>query len=570
MNLLLQGERAAAAILEKGSTATLRLTLLLALFCLASGSIGAQPAEVTNETCAGCHDSHEKLKDSAHAAVACASCHAGYNEEKHPEGMVKPACASCHGPIVQDYEKSVHAAEAKQGGGPDCAHCHGEKHEVARIKTPAAQQAIPDNCGMCHDKELSDFRTSIHGKMVAQGLLAAPVCTGCHAPHLVVKKSNQESPVNPVNIPDTCGRCHGNLQLMARFGLNTTQVTSFSQSFHGLALKSGSQTVAECASCHGYHKILPSTDPASSIHPKNIAATCGSCHPGAGTRFQLGRVHAVGLDAAPPPVRWTTWFYWMVIPGTLGFMFLHHAGDFLRKLTTMRFQGKTVTVRLLRERGEEAELHFRMHRSERILHGLLAVSFIVLAHSGFALHFPDEWWSRPFLKYESTVPLRGIIHRTAAVVLVVTGLLHIWAVATNRKLRQHWMEMLPRASDLREMVEGTLYRLGLRKEKPYQSPHSYIEKAEYWALVWGTAVMALSGALLWANNWTLAFLPKVAMDVARTIHYYEAILATLAILIWHFYSVIFDPDVYPMDPAWITGYTTRPLEKHDRLGSSHD
>jgi len=106
-----------------------------------------------------------------------------------------------------------------------------------------------------------------------------------------------------------------------------------------------------------------------------------------------------------------------------------------------------------------------------------------------------------------------------------------------------------------------LWRLGLRKKRPHLSSHSYIEKAEYWALVWGTAVMALTGALLWANNWTLKFLPKVWMDFARTVHYYEAVLATLAILVWHFYSVILDPEVYPMDPAWITGFSPRQFEE---------
>jgi len=143
-------------------------------------------------------------------------------------------------------------------------------------------------------------------------------------------------------------------------------------------------------------------------------------------------------------------------------------------------------------------------------------------------------------------------------------LLHVWTILFNRKLRQHWTEFLPRVSDIREMIDGLLWRLGLRAEKPFYSPHGYIEKIEYWALVWGTLVMAATGSLLWFNNWSLNHTPKLWMDVARTIHYYEAILATAAILIWHLYSVIFDPDVYPMDPAWWSGYSPRPghAERH--------
>ena len=82
---------------------------------------------------------------------------------------------------------------------------------------------------------------------------------------------------------------------------------------------------------------------------------------------------------------------------------------------------------------------------------------------------------------------------------------------------------------------------------------SYAEKIEYWAFVWGTLVMAVSGFLLWFENWSLRVLPNWVIDVATAVHWYEAILATLAILVWHFYMVIFDPDVYPMDRAWLTG-----------------
>jgi cytochrome b subunit of formate dehydrogenase len=206
--------------------------------------------------------------------------------------------------------------------------------------------------------------------------------------------------------------------------------------------------------------------------------------------------------------------------------------------------------------------HERMYRMERIEHILLGVSFIALSYTGFALHYPNQWWARPLLAWEDRFPTRGTVHRAAAAILIITAVMHIITLIVNRRLRNHWLELLPRVSDLREMVEGTLWRLGLRKERPFQSSHSYIEKIEYWALVWGTMVMAVTGVLLWANKWTLEFLPKMWLDFSRMIHFYEAVLATLAILIWHFYTVIFDPDVYPMDPSWITGYSPRRDAEH--------
>lgn len=529
---------------------------LLALPALALQTTAPAPDTV----CADCHEVREKVQASAHTGVACSTCHPKHEEYPHPEKLPKPQCANCHEAIVGEYSRSIHAREVKKGneGAPDCAFCHGEPHEIKVAKSPEARHAVPDTCGMCHDKALTDFKTSVHGQDVARGVREAPVCTDCHGAHSIDSPSRPGSSVNAAAIPDTCGRCHGNLKLMQRFGLNANQVTSFRESFHGLALKAGQQSVADCASCHGYHTILPSTDRRSSIHPSNIAKTCGSCHPGAGTKFSLGRVHEILPADRPAPIRYAQFFYLWVIPGTIGFMLLHHLGDYFRKLWAMRFRGMAMPTWMLKP----IEPSFRMHRAERILHGLLAVSFITLAYTGFALHYPDEWWSRPILHWEKTFPIRGTVHRAAGIILLVAGLLHVLTIAVNRKLREHWLELLPRVSDLRETVEGTLWRLGLRKKRPYQSPHSYIEKMEYWALVWGTLVMAATGAVLWANNWTLKFLPKVWMDFSRTVHYYEAVLATLAILVWHFYSVILDPEVYPMDPAWYSGYSPRQFEGH--------
>jgi len=84
----------------------------------------------------------------------------------------------------------------------------------------------------------------------------------------------------------------------------------------------------------------------------------------------------------------------------------------------------------------------------------------------------------------------------------------------------------------------------------------YIEKAEYWALVWGVMIMAATGIIMWFDNYFISLLTKLGWDVSRTIHFYEAILATLAIFVWHFYFVIFRPSIYPMSTAWLTGKIT--------------
>jgi cytochrome b subunit of formate dehydrogenase len=121
--------------------------------------------------------------------------------------------------------------------------------------------------------------------------------------------------------------------------------------------------------------------------------------------------------------------------------------------------------------------------------------------------------------------------------------------------------MAPRLSDLRELRERLAYYFGRRPQPPVSPSLGYVEKAEYLALIWGTLVMMATGYLLWFDNLTLRFLPKWVADAATAIHFYEAVLASLAILVWHLYWVIFDPVVYPMDMAWFTGRSTAARER---------
>ena len=138
--------------------------------------------------------------------------------------------------------------------------------------------------------------------------------------------------------------------------------------------------------------------------------------------------------------------------------------------------------------------------------------------------------------------------------MLAAALFHVVHLLRSRRARRCALELArPRLADLHEFRERLAFFLGRRPRPPKAPWVGYPEKMEYLAVVWGTAVMAVTGFMLWFENVTLAWLPKVAIDVATVIHLYEAALATLAIVVWHFYLVIFDPVVYPMDPAWLTG-----------------
>lgn len=520
--------------------------------------LGAAAATLQAADCVSCHEQGQKLEKSAHAGLPCETCHESHEQYPHPTNIPKPVCTTCHADQAGDYANGVHGQERKKGneGAPDCAMCHGSAHELLQPKSQAFRTAVPDTCAMCHPQVVEQYRASVHGQALARGITQAPLCTDCHGEHKIIKPSSADSPVNAAHIPETCGSCHGDVRLTRKFGLPSDRVVSFDSSFHGLAAKSGAQSVANCASCHGVHNILPSSDPKSTINPKNLPATCGKCHPGAGTRFAISQVHVIEGGAEPTPLRWVREFYLVIIPVTIGLMLLHNGGDWIRKLVRLRFaRGKRPEIR--RAAGGH---HVVMLPFERVQHALLAISFITLVWTGFALKYPDAWWARPLLLMEGARSMRSLIHRVAAVIFAGLSVTHLIALIVNRKLRKHWMEMLPNRNDPREALSNFAYNIGLGDKKPYRSPHSYVEKAEYWAVVWGAVVMIATGVLLWANNIALKHLPKMWLDVATSVHFYEAVLATLAIAVWHFYSIIFDPDVYPLNTAFLTGITVKEEE----------
>jgi len=529
------------------------------------------PAKVS---CSKCHADEQIAYDrSFHAkaikagdgqAATCVDCHGSPHEllaASDPKSKVNHAnipatCGSCHGQkfvmaasghsaqLFMSYQESVHGRAVAAGSekAAVCTDCHGT-HEILAASDPKSsifKFNVPTTCAKCHGPIEQQFAESIHGQAITRGNWQAPVCTDCHGIHSIKSHLDPNSPVNAQNVAlVTCARCHEGVRLSQEFGFEGRRATTYLASYHGLASKLGSQVVANCASCHGVHNILPSSDPRSTINRQNLIKTCGQCHPGVSEKFIAAKVHVdapLSADTGSVAVRWIRKFYISMIVVVIGGMVLHNFVIWRRKAILRRnFEHRVIT---------------RMSVSQRVQHITLFSSFMVLVITGFALKFPDSWFAALLGMNEK---VRGITHRVAAIVLIVSGLSHLLYIAFSREGRRLIKDFLPIPKDAWDVWRTMTYYLGFGREKPEFARFNYAEKAEYWALVWGLIVMASTGVMLWAKVFFGNHLPRWWLDVATAIHLYEAILATLAIVVWHFYQVFLDPDVYPMNWAWWDG-----------------
>jgi formate dehydrogenase gamma subunit len=548
--------------------------LIVTFFVLGLPGIGlAAPEEIKNSACLDCHADKTLTKTGAngkeismfadqavlaasvHKTNTCASCHADITSA-HPDDNVAAKavdCARCHEKQSESYGASVHGIALANGrkGSASCVDCHNS-HNILPPSAPDSPlhfSKLAETCGGCHEEAARDVQESVHGKALAGGHREAPTCTDCHLEHKIVGLKTS----SPMKISaDVCSNCHASERLNTKYNLPSNRVKTFFDSYHGLAAQYGSTLAANCGSCHGYHKVLPSTDPRSTIHASNLTVTCGKCHPGATDNFAQSKIHVdlassdSGTAIGEKANWWVRRVYMVLIFGTIGFMVVHNGLLFLKKV-------------IAHYRASDHPI-VRMDLSQRVQHFTLATSFIILAVTGFALKFPDSWIAKLLGSNEM---FRRWSHRVAGVVLLLVGLYHIYYLLVNKQGRRLFKDMLPVGKDVADLAGNARYLSGLSKHKAQFGRFGYAEKMEYWAVVWGTVIMGVTGLMIWFKMDVTQFLPRWAVDVALTIHYYEAILACLAILVWHFYHVIFDPDVYPVNLACWNGKVSEHWQREE-------
>ncbi len=187
--------------------------------------------------------------------------------------------------------------------------------------------------------------------------------------------------------------------------------------------------------------------------------------------------------------------------------------------------------------AEQPRTYERFPLIRRIEHVVMLTSFTTLGVTGLPQKFPLSAVSQFIVSVLGGIENTRNIHHVAAVVMMIGTVYHLVMMGYGLYVRRVRMSMLPSLQDAKDAFQALMYNIGLAKSRPQMGRYTFEEKAEYWAFVWGTIVMAISGFMMWNPIATTRFLPGEFIPAAKAAHGGEAVLAVLAIILWHFYGV---------------------------------
>jgi predicted CXXCH cytochrome family protein len=294
------------------------------------------PENIAKVNCGSCHaDSLSGVAASVHAKVnpqqLCTGCHGDAHtilssktrgSRTYPTNLPR-TCGACHsneaakkkGPMVYaQYVDSIHGMALTRDGllvAASCSSCHGS-HKILAKTDPQSRTFhanIPSTCGTCHEGPLTAYSSGVHGKQVASGNDAAPVCSDCHTAHQIARV---QTAAWQMQTTSTCGGCH------------SEKLATYHDTFHAQVSALGYIETAHCWDCHNFHEILPASNAKSTVARANLPATCGKCHTGVTKSFITYQPHADRHDRKEYPlVYYSSLFMNLLLTSVIGFFLLH-------------------------------------------------------------------------------------------------------------------------------------------------------------------------------------------------------------------------------------------------------
>lgn len=198
----------------------------------------------------------------------------------------------------------------------------------------------------------------------------------------------------------------------------------------------------------------------------------------------------------------------------------------------------------------EERRYLRFPLIYRIEHWVQMLAFTILAITGLAQKFSTAGISKGIIEALGGIETTRLIHRTAAVVLMIEVVYHVGVVIYRIYVKRYRLSMLPTLEDVKDALQALAFNFGLSKTRPQEGRYTFDEKVEYWAFVWGIIVMVITGFMMWNPLATTRLLPGEFIPAAKTAHGGEAMLAVLAIILWHLYNVL----VRTINKSMFTGY----------------
>jgi cytochrome b subunit of formate dehydrogenase len=473
--------------------------------------------------CRVCHQdavfAPAEVSATAHADVSCRECHKGFHFNPH-EKVISP---------------EGEPAQALKDRG---------------LRVPDAWTA----CGDCHEVGENPGHLP-HGKDKDGAKAGLPYCKDCHgSPHTIRLAKELEPNARRAEMNEKCITCHGDPKHMKPFKIPTDVVEGYEHTMHARHLHLGSKESPGCADCHGGH--TPIDRNAVTAQP------CIKCHANATPAFRKNATHAAMTADRRPISFWTVKFFaWLTFLTIFG-LCLHVLLDLAATFRAARKGGGHGHVdhgaNLLAKAGlvdkDRRVVRFDVH--QRIMHGIMAFSFTTLVLTGWPLSAHGFGASRFLVDLFGGLQTAGLWHRIAAIGLVITSVYHVTYLVVLAFSRKLPLSMVPMPRDLFDAIGNIMYFLGLRKERPKFARFSYFEKFDYWAVFWGVVIMVGSGTIRWFPAEFAKIAPNWLYEVAFLAHADEALLAAMAIFVWHFYNVHLRPAVFPMSWVFLHGRLT--------------
>jgi cytochrome b subunit of formate dehydrogenase len=558
--------------------------------------------------CGSCHDKEAKeyatsIHGMSHAmgasgAAECWDCHGSHEilPVKNPTSPVYklnlPAtCAKCHSntnltkeyqiefpEAANQYMDSIHGNALLKMGlivAPSCDDCHGV-HNIKRAvdRDSSINHAnVAKTCGKCHVGIEQTYDKSIHGQLLAQGDPRGPVCIDCHSAHEIANPtSNNFKAISD----ERCGKCHAD------------RLAGYRDTYHGKAMMLGKANnapeVAACYDCHGFHDILPPSNPQSHLSATNILVTCQKCHPSATQKFTQYQPHANPLDAKNYPLLHMVFLAMTgLLIGTFSFFGLHTLGWGVRAI--YMYLADTKTFREAKFQTQVGDEWFtRFAPFERFLHFLVVTSFLTLVVTGMPLKFYYTDWAKFIFSVIGGPETARMLHRLGALITFLYFSLHLASLVGKSwkgrvKLRNPKTgkleikrfyavvfgpdSMLPSVQDWRDFVAHNKWFFG-KVPKPNFDRWTYWEKFDYFAVFWGVAIIGASGLIMWFPEFFTRFLPGWIINIALILHSDEALLAAGFIFSIHFFNTHFRIEKFPMDTVIFSGRISKTEMLHER------